>query len=67
MVNRKLDSYYFRVNRNDKWENICFSDLTEKEMDSILIGRDAMWLIDLCKGLGKTIREIGDSLDIAKE
>ena len=28
-----LDGVYFRVKRNGKWDNICFSDLTEDEQD----------------------------------
>lgn len=35
-MNRELDGYYFRVKREDKWENICFSDLTDEEMDKML-------------------------------
>lgn len=61
---RELDGVYFRVNRNGKWQNICFSDLTEEEMDLILEGREKQWLQELCKILGKRIREIGDALDI---
>lgn len=63
-MNRNLDGYYFRVKRNDKYENICWSDLTEDEMNMILTGRSEEWLKALCIGLGKTIREIGDQLDL---
>lgn len=31
-----LDGVYFRVNRNDKWESICFSDLMEEEQREVL-------------------------------
>lgn len=31
-MDRKLDGVYFRIKRNDKWENVCFSDLTEEDM-----------------------------------
>lgn len=39
-MNRDLDGIYFRVKRGEKWQNICFSDLTDEEMDTVLEGRD---------------------------
>lgn len=62
---RELDGVFFRVQRNNKWQNICFSDLTEEEMDKILEGRNEEWLRNLCKILGQTIRKIGDELNIS--
>lgn len=38
MVNRDLDGIYFRVKRNKRWESVCFSDLTDEEMDKVLEG-----------------------------
>lgn len=35
-MDRKLDGVFFRVNRNGKWQNVCFSDLTDEEMDEVL-------------------------------
>ena len=64
MVNRDLDGIYFRVKRGKRWESVCFSDLTDEEMDKVLEGRTADWLKSTCKILGRTIRNIGDSLDI---
>lgn len=63
-MNRKLDGVYFRIKRDDKWQNICFSDLTEDEMDDVLKDRDPEWLKSMCVILGKTIKKIGDDLDI---
>ena len=62
--NRELDGVYFRIKRDNKWENICFSDLTEEEMNKVLDGKDTEWLKSLCIILGKTLREIGDYFDI---
>ncbi len=45
-MNRDLDGIYFRIKRGEKWDNICFSDLTDEEMDAVLEGRDAEWLKD---------------------
>ena len=35
-MDRKLDGIYFRVLRDGKWGNACFSDLSQEEMDSRL-------------------------------
>lgn len=63
-MNRDLDGIYFRVKRGKRWESICFSDLTDEEMDAVLEGRDEEWLKSVCKILGRTIKRIGDELDI---
>ncbi len=64
MTNRNLDGIYFRVKRDGKWDNVCFSDLTDEEMDAVLEGRDVEWLKSVCKILGRTIKRIGDEFDI---
>jgi hypothetical protein len=61
---RELDGVYFRIERNGKWHNVCFSDLTEEEMVHVLDGKNEQWLKNLCRILGKRIREIGDMFDI---
>lgn len=66
-MNRGLDGVYFRVKRDGKWQNICFSDLTDEEMDSVMDGRTTEWLRSMCKILGKTVKSIGDQLDIVME
>lgn len=63
-IDRELDGVYFRIKRDDKYEDICFSDLTEEEMDSVLAERDNEWLTRMCKILGRTIRCIGDAFDL---
>ena len=32
---RNLDGVYFRVKRDGKWQNICYSDMTADERDEI--------------------------------
>ena len=66
-MNRNLDSIYFRVKRDEKWNNVCFSDLTQEEMEQVMENRDIDWLKSMCIQLGKTIRDIGDQLDIVCE
>lgn len=63
-MNRDLDRLYFRVKRDGKYGNVCFSDLTDEEMDAVLEGRDVEWLKSVCKILGRTIKRIGDKFDI---
>ena len=63
-INRQLDGIYFRVKRGDKWEDICFSDLTDEEMEDVLKTFDEPALRRMCKVLGKVLREIGDELDL---
>ena len=66
-MNRNLDGVYFRIKRDDTWQNICFSDLSDDEMEEVMKDRPIEWLQSMCKILGKTIREIGDQLDIVME
>ena len=66
-MNRNLDGIYFRIKRNNKYESICFSDLTEDEMNEVLKDRDVKWLKSLAKMLGRTIWEIGNQFDIICE
>ena len=66
-IQRNLDGVYFRIKRNDEYVNVCFSDLTEEEKDSIMEKRDVEWLKSLCKILGETLYKIGDFLDLYGE
>ena len=66
-IDRNLDGIYFRVQRDGKWGNACFSDLTQEEMERVMENRDVDWLKSMCIQLGKTIRRIGDELDIVCE
>lgn len=43
-MDRNLDGYYFRVERDGHWESVCFNDFTEKEMDVVLQGHNEQWL-----------------------
>ena len=67
MIQRNLDGVYFRMKRGDKYMNVCFSDMTEDEQDEVLKGRNEEYLRSFVKILAKTIRKIGDELDIVGE
>ena len=63
-MNRNLDGCYFRVQRGGKWQNICFSDLTDEERADVCEGRSAEWLQSLACHLAGCLRTIGDKFDI---
>lgn len=63
-MNRNLDGCYFRVNRNEKWQNVCFSDLTEEEQNEVLKDKGIEYLKSLCIRLASTIKTIGEEFDI---
>jgi hypothetical protein len=62
-----IDGVYFRVQRNDKWENICFSDLTEEEQDEMMKDRSEEWLKSLCKILGNSIHKVAEQFEIFRQ
>lgn len=64
MKQRNIDGIYFRVKRDEKWQNICFSDLFEDEMDEILTGKSNLWLCNMCKRLAEVIRRLGNEFEI---
>lgn len=64
MIKRNLDGVYFRIQRDGKWDSICFTDLTDDEMDEVLKGRGREWILGLAKILAHTIQNIGYQLDL---
>lgn len=67
MEKRNLDGVYFRVKRDDKWDNVCFSDLTDEERNEVMNGRDIEWLKSLCCILANTIKDIGKQFYIVAD
>lgn len=61
---RELDGVYFRVKRNEKWQNICFSDMTEDEMKEVMKGRTLEWTQQLAIIMAQQLRKLGDMFDI---
>ncbi len=59
-LKRDLDGVYFRICRDGKWQNICFSDLTPEERDKVTEGRSAEWLRSLAYHLADRLVEIAD-------
>lgn len=65
-MNRELDGIYFRVQRDGKWQPICFSDLTDEERDKVCEGRSAEWFKQVAYILADTLKEIGEQFDIVR-
>lgn len=65
-VKRDLDGVYFRVERGGQWVNLCFTDLTEEERERVTEGRPEPWLREMALIMARTLREVGDQLDVAR-
>lgn len=66
-MRRNLDGVYYRVIRDGKYVNRCFTDLTESEQDGIMTKYNAEQLRRLCRYLCISIRQIGDMLDLVRD
>lgn len=66
MINRNLDGCYFRVERDGKYEPVCFSDMTPYERDKLFQNADKSveWWKSLAYHLADCLRRIGDTLDL---
>ena len=67
MVNRNLDGCYFRIRRGEKYEDLCFSDLTRDEQEEVLKDKSSEFIVGLALHLAKIIRQIGDEFDLRGE
>ena len=67
MIKRNLDGCYFRVRRGDKYEDLCFTDLTRDEQEELLKDKSAEFIVGLAQHLAETLRKIGDEFDLRGE
>lgn len=67
MLERNLDGIYFRIKRNDKWMNLCFTDLTEEEREEVLKDKSQDFILQLALAMAKRLREVGDQLGLQCE
>ena len=67
MTNRNLDGCYFRIRRGEKYEDLCFSDLTRDEQEAVLKDRSPEFIVGLALHLAATLRQIGDEFDLRGE
>jgi len=67
MLERNLDGIYFRIKRDDKWMNLCFTDLTEEEREEVLKDKSQDFILQLALAMAKRLREVGDQLGLQCE
>lgn len=63
-MDRHLDGMYFRVKRNDKWCNVCVSDMTDVEMESTIGKYNKKQLFQVAQNLAHVLKDIGDQFDL---
>ena len=63
-LERNLDPVYFRVKRDGKWVNRCFTDMTEREREDVMDGRSESWLRQMVAILAGSLRDLGDRLNV---
>lgn len=63
-LERNLDPVYFRVERDGKWESLCFTDLTEREREAVVDGKSESWLRQMVAILAGSLRDLGDRLNV---
>lgn len=66
-MDRNFDGAYFRIKRNDKYENVCFSDMTRGERKKVMENRSVEWLQGMCEILADALKEVGDEFDIVRD
>lgn len=64
---RNLDGIYFRVKRDGKWQDICFSDLTIKEIDEVSKNKDTKWWRSIALHLKDCLNEMGEQFNIERD
>ena len=52
----EMDGMYFRVKRDEKYTNVCLSDMTSAERANILSGRESGELVRIIDHLVSIIR-----------
>lgn len=66
-VNRNLDGMFFRIKRDGRYQNICFSDMTTEERLEVLKDKDVEFMRRMCLIMAEKMGEIGDKYDITVE
>lgn len=72
---RNLDGVYFRVQRDGKWLNVCYSDMTDAERDEVArkraehttIEEQVTWWRSLADILADQLYDMGEQLGVMCE
>lgn len=71
---RELCGVYFRVERDGEWQNVCFSDMTDDEMEELKRRHaerntpeiQASYWFNMSKIMAKTLHEVGEVFHIER-
>ena len=74
-IQRNLDGIYFRVQRDGRWENVCYSDMTKDERDEVAHKRaehatpeeQARWWRSMADLLADQLYDMGEQLGVVCE
>ena len=74
-IQRNLDGIYFRVQRDGKWTNVCYSDMTADERDEVPRKRaetstpeeQAAWWRSIADLLADQLYDMGEQLGVMCE
>ena len=61
-VQRNLDGVYYRQKRDNKWTNVCFTDMTHEEQDEILKKYDVRQLIRMAYIMADVVKNIDEQV-----
>lgn len=61
----KMDGIYYRVKREGKWQNVCFSDMTVEERDEIIGERTAGYWRQVADYLANQLRNFAIEAEAA--
>lgn len=72
---RNLDGVYFRVERDGRWQNVCYSDMTAEERDRMAKTRaasstpeqQATWWRSLADLMADQLYDMGEQFGIEGE
>ena len=65
MKKHELCGIYFRVERKGKFEDVCFTDMTELEQKRAIYDFSPEALRNMCMVLAGVVRNLGDMFDIS--
>lgn len=74
-MQRNLDGVYFRVEREGRWRNVCYSDMTATERKSVVydrmsgrsLGEQADYYRRLAELMADTLYDMGEQFGIVGE
>jgi len=72
---RNLDGIYFRVQRDGKWQNVCYSDMEQRERNEIARKKienstpaeQAQWWRSMADILADQLYDMGERLGVMCE